>query len=203
MRTATLGPLTGLPAGPRVIEADYSGTASLAPASRQDHVTVAPAATSASVHVSATRLTATVAALPPGGGTPAGRVTFTVAGTTVGSARLNSSGVATLAFPAKITCTATETPSGLTGPCALTVHRTQTAITWTATATSNASVTATVTGKAHLTDFYVVGVTLTNGRYPVTNGKSFTIRAYVIGATKTRSTCSPPGKASSQPSSGR
>jgi hypothetical protein len=53
--------------------------------------------------------------------------------------------------PAKISCKASETVSGLARRCTLTVHRTATAITWTATATSKAGLTTTVHGRATLT----------------------------------------------------
>jgi hypothetical protein len=85
--------------------------------------------------------------------------------------------------PAKITCAATESLSGLAAPCALTLKRTETAITWTATATSKAGVTATVTGKAALTDFYIKGAQLVKGRYVVTAGTAFTVEAYLLGVS--------------------
>jgi hypothetical protein len=86
--------------------------------------------------------------------------------------------------PAKITCHAAETVSGLAAPCKVTVKRTAAAITWTATATSKAGVTAALTGKATLLDFYVVRAKLTKGRFLVTEGKAFTLDAYVLGTTK-------------------
>jgi hypothetical protein len=86
--------------------------------------------------------------------------------------------------PATITCTATEMISGLAGPCTLRVTRRETAISWTATATSKAGVTASVAGQAGLTDFYVAAAKLADGRFVVTEGKPFTIEAYVLGAIK-------------------
>jgi hypothetical protein len=52
--------------------------------------------------------------------------------------------------PAKIGCTASDPVSGRPGRCRLTLKRTATAITWTATATSKAGVTTTVKGRATL-----------------------------------------------------
>jgi hypothetical protein len=51
--------------------------------------------------------------------------------------------------PAEIRCTATAL-SGLAGACKLTIKRTGTAITWTATATSKAGLTTTIKGRARL-----------------------------------------------------
>jgi hypothetical protein len=87
--------------------------------------------------------------------------------------------------PAVIGCTAAEKISGLAGPCTVTVRRTETAITWTARATSLAGVTATVTGRAGLTDFYVAGVPLRDGRYLLTVGKTYTVQAYLLGSKTT------------------
>ncbi len=84
--------------------------------------------------------------------------------------------------PAKIACTATEKVSGLAAPCKVTVRRTAAAITWTATATSKAGLTATVKGRATLVDFYVAGVPLRDGRYLVTVGHTYTVIAYLPGA---------------------
>gem|GEM_PF-2486517 len=58
---------------------------------------VGPAATSTSLAVGPSTLTATVKAVAPGGGTPTGDVTFSVDGTPVGTAPL-SGGVATLSY---------------------------------------------------------------------------------------------------------
>jgi Bacterial Ig-like domain (group 3)/Glycine rich protein len=86
--------------------------------------------------------------------------------------------------PAKIGCKASEHLSGLAAPCKLTVHRTEAAITWTATATSRAGVTTTIRGRAGLTDFYVAGATLRHGRYLVTVKHTYTVVAYLLGAKK-------------------
>jgi hypothetical protein len=308
--TVSFMPQGVLSAGVHAIEADYSGTSTYATASLIDDMTVAKASTRTNVAVTASALTATVTAVGPGAGTPTGDVSFTVDGTPVGTAALNSSGVATLAHsssgsepvsasyggdadflpssgsvntvnpvitasvsskhaeskygwyqspvtvsftcaagsapltgpcpnpvtlttngadqtvtetihgtdggvgtvsvtvsidqtapkigvagiknktaydapgPAKITCHAAETVSGLAAPCKVTVKRTEAAITWTATATSKAGVTATLTGKAALLDFYVAGAKLAKGRFLITEGKAFTLDAYVLGATK-------------------
>jgi hypothetical protein len=84
--------------------------------------------------------------------------------------------------PAKVGCAAAESLSGLAAPCTLTVHRSATAIIWSATATSKAGVTTRVKGRAGLTDFYVAGAATQAGRYLVTVGRDYTITAYVPGA---------------------
>jgi hypothetical protein len=296
--------------GTCVLDATQSGNAQYAPAQAQQSFTIAPAATSTVVKVTASALTATVIAQPPGGGTPTGTVTFAVGGKTVGTEPLNGSGTASVAYassgaeavsaayggttdylassastatanpvivatlssrypeskygwypspvivsftcapgsapltgpcpgpvtlsgngadqrvtetiqdtdggiasvsvvvsidqgkpavavtgiknkasygapgPAKIACHAAEHLSGLAAPCKLTVKRTATAITWTATATSRAGVTATVLGRASLADFYIAGAPLRHGRYLVTLHHTYTVVAYLPGASK-------------------
>ncbi len=296
--------------GTCVIDANQGGDLEYAAAQAQQSFTISPAATNSSVVVTASALTVTVTVVPPGAGEPSGTVTFAVGGTTVGTAPLNSSGTASLAYtssgaetvsavyagnadylassastattnpvivatlssshpessygwysapvtvsftcapgsapltapcpgpvtlskngadqavtktihdtdggiatasvavnidqtkpaltvtgiknktsydapgPATISCTATETISGLAAPCKLTVKRTETAITWTATATSRAGNTTTVTGNAALTDFYIAGAKLVHGRFVVTAGNKFTLEAYFLGAVK-------------------
>jgi hypothetical protein len=86
--------------------------------------------------------------------------------------------------PAGLKCTATDSLSGLAAPCKLTVKRTEAKVSWTATATSKAGVTTTVTGRFRLTDFYVARVPRVHGRYVVRVGKTYTVVAYLIGATK-------------------
>jgi hypothetical protein len=86
--------------------------------------------------------------------------------------------------PADLKCTATDSLSGLAAPCKLTVKRTEAKAAWTATATSKAGVTTTVTGRFRLTDFYVASAPRVHGRYVVTVGKTYTVVAYLIGATK-------------------
>jgi hypothetical protein len=310
-----LSPSTGVVSftgtGTCVIDANQPGNSTTYGAAQQvqQSFTIAPAATTTTVAVSPTALTATVTVSPPGGGVPSGMVTFAVDGTTVGTATLNASGVATLTYassgahtvaasyggnadylgssgstatrnpvitaslsskhaksaygwysspvtvsftctagsaalsgpcpapvtlsrngadevvtrtihgadggiatvsvvvsidqtkprvtvtgvtskahyyapgPAKISCKATEAISGLAGTCRLTVRRTAGAISWTATATSKAGISTTVHGRASLTDFYVAGVRLRDGRYLVTVSHTYTVIAYVPGAS--------------------
>jgi hypothetical protein len=83
--------------------------------------------------------------------------------------------------PAKITCRAAESISGLAAPCRLTVRRTAAAITWTATATSKAGVATTVTGKAALIDYFVAGVPERQGRFLLVIGHTYTVEAYLPG----------------------
>jgi Bacterial Ig-like domain (group 3)/Putative Ig domain len=85
--------------------------------------------------------------------------------------------------PAKLTCTAADSLSGLAGPCRLVINRSETELNWTATATDKAGNTAKVTGKVHLIDYFVAGVTRTAGRYVVTVGKTYTVNAYILSAT--------------------
>ncbi len=308
--TAPLGPLTDLAVGSDRVSAAYSGTSLDAPATGEDTIVVGKAATTTTVTVTGQRLTAVVAAVPPGAGQPSGTVTFAVGGTTVGTAKLSAKGIAVLSFrssgaevasasyggsgtftgsagstatrnpvitakvssrypvskygwyrsavtvrftckpgsapltgpcpasvtlirngagrsvsktihgrdggiatvsvtvnidsskptvvvtgarhgatypapgPATLACHATESLSGLAGPCKLTIHRTETRVSWTATATSKAGVTATVRGKIYLIDFYIAGAPLRDGRYVVTVGHTYTVIAYLLGATK-------------------
>jgi hypothetical protein len=95
---APLGPLANLAVGSDQVTAAYSGTSQNAAATGQDTIIVGKAATVTTIAVTAQRLTATVAPVPPGAGQPSGTVTFAVGGTTVGTAKLSAKGVATLAF---------------------------------------------------------------------------------------------------------
>jgi hypothetical protein len=92
-------------AGSRSLTAVYGGDTNFAgstsaawsqtvnKAQTTNHLAVSP---SSSVYGQAVTLTATVSAVAPGGGIPGGTVTFKNGGTTVGTATLNASGVATL-----------------------------------------------------------------------------------------------------------
>lgn len=310
---ATLGPLSSLAVGAHMVEADYSGSGTLAASSDQTTVVVGPASTATSVSVSASALTATVTTLAPGSGTPTGTVTFEVSGSPVGTASLTASatagtatatldyassgaetvaasyggstdfqqssgstattnpvitaavtskypesaygwyrspvtvtftctaGSAPLSAPCPspvtltkngaaqsvsetitdadggmdtvsvspinidrvpplvgvtgakdgatyeapgptLTCTASDALSGLAGPCTLTVKRTETAVSWTATATDKAGDTATVSGKIKLIDFYLKGAPLSHGRFVVTVGHTYAVVAYLLTA---------------------
>ena len=312
---ATLGPLSSLSVGTHTIEADYSGSATLAASSFQTMVVVGPAATATSVSVAASALTATVTTQSPGSGTPTGTVSFEVNGSPVGSAPLVASatagtatatldyassgaetvaasygggtdfqqssgstattnpvitatvtskypessfgwyrspvtvtftctaGSAPLSAPCpgpvtltsngaaqsvsetitdtdggmatvsvspinidqvppvvrvtgarnggtyeapgpKLTCTASDTLSGLAGPCTLTVKQSESAVSWTATATDKAGNTATVSGKIKLIDFYIKGAAVKDGRFVVTVGHTYTVVAYLLTGTK-------------------
>lgn len=96
--TATLGPLTNLLVGADDVLATYSGTDQNSFTESDDQFVVGKAATSTTIAVTSKKLTATVTPVAPGSGQPTGPVTFTVNGTTVGTANLSAKGVATLAF---------------------------------------------------------------------------------------------------------
>ena len=82
--------------------------------------------------------------------------------------------------PAKITCQASDSLSGLASPCVLKVVRGPLHLTWTARATDQAGNTTTVGGKASLTDFFVAGVPKVNGFYQVKVGGSYMVEAFVV-----------------------
>lgn len=77
------------------IDAAQAGNSQFAPATASQTVPVSMASTSTKLTVKPHSLVATVKAVAPGAGTPAGSVTFAVDGTTVGTATL-SGGTATL-----------------------------------------------------------------------------------------------------------
>jgi hypothetical protein len=85
--------------------------------------------------------------------------------------------------PAKLRCTATDSLSGLAGPCQLVTHSTETTLSWTVTATDKAGNIATATGKVNLLDYFVAGATRSGGRFLVTVGKTYTVEAYILSAT--------------------
>lgn len=93
--TYTFTPTTPLPAGSQIVAANYLGDANHAAASGQVTQTVAKAATTTAVQVTGDTLSASVAVVAPGAGTPTGTVSFVVSGVTVGSAPLGSNGLAT------------------------------------------------------------------------------------------------------------
>lgn len=83
--------------GACLIDASQAGNDQYSAASASQSVPVSKAATSTSVAVHPTSITATVTAVPPGAGTPTGSVTFSVDGSPVGTATL-SGGTATLTY---------------------------------------------------------------------------------------------------------
>ncbi|MBK9519514.1 MAG: Ig-like domain repeat protein [Anaeromyxobacter sp.] len=95
---------TTLAAGAKMLTAAYAGDADYLPGSASAAHTVARASTATALRSSAgparfgqpVTFTATVAAVAPGAGHPAGRVTFRDGGDTLGTAGLDSVGVATL-----------------------------------------------------------------------------------------------------------
>ncbi|MBK9519957.1 MAG: Ig-like domain repeat protein [Anaeromyxobacter sp.] len=96
-----------LPAGARHLTASYQGDAGFLPSTSPELVrevgagassTTLSASPAPSTYGQPVTLTATVAPLPPAGGTPTGAVTFTVDAQVVGSAPL-AGGVATLVLP--------------------------------------------------------------------------------------------------------
>jgi Bacterial Ig-like domain (group 3)/Immunoglobulin domain/Putative Ig domain len=82
--------------GSCLIDAAQAGNAQFLPATASQSVPVSQASTTTTVTVQRHTITATVAAVPPGAGTPTGTVTFSVNGKNVGTAPL-SGGTATLA----------------------------------------------------------------------------------------------------------
>jgi hypothetical protein len=84
--------------------------------------------------------------------------------------------------PARIACTATDRLSGLVGPCKLVIHRSETTVTWIATATDRAGDTETTRGEAHLLDYFVAGAARVSFRYVVKVGQTYTVEAYILSA---------------------
>ncbi len=150
---AQLGPVTDLAVGSDQVTAAYSGTSQIAPATGEDDIVVGKAATSTRLTVTAASLVATVAAVPPGAGTPTGFVTFVVNGSTLGNAPLSPSGTATLPNPSPGVRTVSAAYGGdasFTGSSA-------------SNATTNPAITAVVTSKHPKTKYgwYRSPVTIT------------------------------------------
>ncbi len=98
--TLSGGSITFAHAGTCVIDASQSGNQNVAPATTiSQSITVAAASTSTGVTDAGGKLTATVSAVAPGGGTPAGTVQFDAGGEVIGTAGL-SAGTAKLAYAA-------------------------------------------------------------------------------------------------------
>jgi Bacterial Ig-like domain (group 3) len=96
---ATDGAVTFQHSGVCVIDADQAGNVNYTAApTAQQNVPVGAAATTTTVAVAPDAITATVAPVNPDAGTPTGTVEFSVNGDVVGSAPLDSNGVATLAY---------------------------------------------------------------------------------------------------------
>lgn len=137
--SATSPTLNNLSPGSHTVTASYSGTGTAAPSSQSFQVVVSQAATTTKLSVGAAQLTATVAPVPPGGGTPAGTVTFYVGSKDVGTSTLSNSGVATLSYTSKGAESVSATYGGdssFTGSSA-------------STATINPKITATVHSSRH------------------------------------------------------
>jgi hypothetical protein len=308
--TAQLGPVSTLSVGTHAIEADYLGSAQNSPATQQLTIVVDKAQTTTAVHVASAELSATVAPVAPGAGTPSGTVTFAVNGTTVGTAPLAAAATAVLPYastgaetvsasyggdasfagssastatgnpaitatlssahpktkygwyrsavtvtfactpgPAplagpcpdpvtlstsggaqsvartisdvdggvatavsspinidrsapritvtgarrgatynapgpRLRCHATDALSGLARPCRVAIHRSDTTLAWTATATDRAGNTAKSVGRAHLVDFFVAGARRTGGSFTVKVGSAYTVEAFISTATE-------------------
>lgn len=93
--TYTFTSSTPLAVGSDIVKATYSGDATHDTANAQATETVSKATTTTAVTVSGNTLTATVAPVAPGVGTPTGTVSFSVAGVTAGTAPVGAGGVAT------------------------------------------------------------------------------------------------------------
>jgi hypothetical protein len=81
--------------------------------------------------------------------------------------------------PEKLACTASDSLSGLATPCALTVTRTASRVSWRATVTDEAGTTATVSGHAALIDYYIAGAPRRHGLFVVAAGHTYRVVAYV------------------------
>jgi hypothetical protein len=93
------GTVTFQHSGVCVIDADQAGTLDYtAAATAQQTVAVGAAATTLTLDVGPNAITATVTPVNPAAGTPAGTVQFSVGGNVVGTALLDSNGIATLAY---------------------------------------------------------------------------------------------------------
>jgi hypothetical protein len=110
--TATLGPLTTLAIGSHKITAAYSGSAQDTAATTTITITVGRAATTTTISLVNHLLTATVASVPPGTGTPTGTVTFVVQGVGTFRARVGANGVATADVAIILAVNVTATYSG-------------------------------------------------------------------------------------------
>jgi hypothetical protein len=86
--------------------------------------------------------------------------------------------------PARLACAASDSLSGLAGPCTLVIHQAERTLSWTASAADKAGNTATVTGKVRLIDYFVARAALVAGRFVVKVGKTYTVEAYIL-ATNT------------------
>jgi hypothetical protein len=178
--TATLT-TTGIAVGSRSLSARYVGDATFGPsASSPLTFVVSPAATSVTASSSTNPSTfgapvdlfADVVAVSPGGGVPAGDVTFTVGATVLGTSTLDASGRATLPSPAlpvganpivaSYSGSARHQPSSAT--FTLTVDRAPT------TTTVTSSVNPSITGQAVT---FTATVAPVSGAGPVTGTVSF------------------------------
>ncbi len=81
--------------------------------------------------------------------------------------------------PSKLGCQASDSLSGLAGPCFLTVAGNAGRIAWTATATDKAGNVARVSGHASLIDYFVAGVPDNKGVFQVKIGHSYMVKAFV------------------------
>lgn len=95
---ATLGPLPDLSVGTHDITADYAGDSRYTDSTGSMQQVVGKADTSTALVVTAGELTASVAPVAPGAGTPSGTVDFMVGATTVGSAPVGVDGTAALSY---------------------------------------------------------------------------------------------------------
>lgn len=95
---STTPALSDLAVGSHTVEVIYYGTSMYPGTTGQTTVLMGRAPTRTLLKVTETHLAAEVEVVAPGAGTPAGTVTFAVGGTTVGSAAMSSSGVATLSY---------------------------------------------------------------------------------------------------------
>jgi hypothetical protein len=81
--------------------------------------------------------------------------------------------------PARLVCVASDSLSGLAGPCVLTVKRTASRLSWTATAEDKAGNVTAVKGSAVILDYFVAKAPYRKGYFHVKAGHSYLVKAYV------------------------
>jgi Bacterial Ig-like domain (group 3) len=90
--------LAGLSVGTHVLTAAYSGTSTFQSYLQSLNIVVGKASTATSVAVTHVQLSASVAVVKPGAGTPTGTVAFYKGGSKIGTAPVSSAGLATFTY---------------------------------------------------------------------------------------------------------